>query len=385
MRRRLSTIKITTVACLTAVIMLTTSCGEAPKTAADTSYKVMKVSLSDKDMYNKYSASVQGRQSVEIRPQVSGTITTVCISEGAAVKRGQTLFVIDQTPYKAALMTAVANVESAAANVANAQLTADSKEELFKQNVVSNHDLQTSVNALLVSKAALSQAKAQELNARNNLSYTEVKSPVDGVASMIPYRVGALVSSTIASPLVTVSDDSEMYVYFSMSESQVLSISRQNGSLVDAMRAMPEVNLQLSDGTMYDKKGKIEAISGMIDPTTGSVSVRATFPNPDHILRSGGSANVVFPYERKDCIVIPQSATYEIQDKVFVYKVIDGKSVSAQVVAFDVNDGKDYIIESGLEVGDTIVAQGAGLLREGLIITAQDETKPAEQPETQNK
>lgn len=384
MRRRLATVRTTAIWCLASLTTLVTSCGEAPRMATDTSYNVMKVSLSDKEMFNKYSASVQGRQSVEIRPQVSGTITTVCISEGAAVKKGQTLFIIDQVPYKAALMTALANVESAEASVANAQLIADSKKELFKQNVVSNHDLQTSLNALMVSKATLSQAKAQELNARNNLSYTEVKSPVNGVASMIPYRVGALVSQSITMPLVTVSDDNEMYIYFSMSESQILSISRQSGSLNDAMNAMPEVSLQLSDGSMYDQKGKIEAISGIIDPTTGSVSVRATFPNPNHILRSGGSGNIVFPYVKKSSIVIPQSATFEIQDRVFVYKVVDGKSVSAQVTAFEVNDGKDYIIESGLEVGDTIVAVGAGLLREGVTITPQGESQEAKTEQSQN-
>ncbi|MEG1634943.1 MAG: efflux RND transporter periplasmic adaptor subunit, partial [Rikenellaceae bacterium] len=286
--KKLSSIKMIIVACMSACFFLSTSCGTAPKMASDTTYKVMKVSLSDKELFNKYSAAVKGRQSVEIRPQVSGTITQVCISEGATVKKGESLFIIDQTPYKAALMTAVANVESAQANVANSQLMADSKSELFKQNVVSDYDLQTSKNALLANKAVLSQAKAQELNARNNLSYTVVKSPVDGVASMIPYRVGALVNPSIVEPLVTVADDKEMYVYFSMTESQILSIARQNGSLGDAMRAMPEVQLQLSDGTTYDKNGKIDAISGIIDPTTGSISIRATFQNPNHILRSGG-------------------------------------------------------------------------------------------------
>ncbi|MEG1648744.1 MAG: efflux RND transporter periplasmic adaptor subunit [Rikenellaceae bacterium] len=367
--KKLSSIKMIIVACMSACFFLSTSCGTAPKMASDTTYKVMKVSLSDKELFNKYSAAVKGRQSVEIRPQVSGTITQVCIAEGATVKKGESLFIIDQTPYKAALMTAVANVESAQANVANSQLMADSKSELFKQNVVSDYDLQTSKNALLANKAVLSQAKAQELNARNNLSYTVVKSPVDGVASMIPYRVGALVNPSIVEPLVTVADDKEMYVYFSMTESQILSIARQNGSLGDAMRAMPEVQLQLSDGTTYDKNGKIDAISGIIDPTTGSISIRATFQNPNHILRSGGVGNVVFPYGKKDCIVIPQSATYEIQDRIFVYKVVDGKSVSTQVTAFEINDGKEYIIESGLEIGDVIVAEGAGLLQEGMTIT----------------
>lgn len=367
--KKLSSIRIISMMCISAYVLLT-SCNEAPRMVVDTTYKVMEVSLSNKDLFSKYSATLKGRQNVEIRPQVSGTITEVCISEGATVKKGETLFIIDQTPYKAALMTAVANVESAEANVANAQLMAESKNELFKQNVVSNFDLQTAQNALLVNKAALSLAKAQELNASNNLSYTVVKSPVDGVASMIPYRVGALVNPSITIPLVTVSDDKEMYVYFSMTESQILSISRQNGSLGNAMRAMPEVELQLSDGTTYDNKGVVDAISGLIDPETGAVSVRVTFPNAEHILRSGGTGNIIFPYNKENCIVVPQAATYEIQDKLFVYKVIDGKSVSAPVTAFSISDGKEYVIESGLQAGDSIIAEGAGLVQEGISITA---------------
>lgn len=357
------------VACLAACSLSMTSCDEAPKMAPNNTYKVMDVALANKRLTSKYSAAVKGKQSVEIRPQVSGTITEVCIAEGASVKKGQTLFIIDQTPYQAALLTAKANVESAQASVANAELTAKSKDELFKQKVVSSFDLQTANNALQVQKSVLSQANAQEVIASNNLSYTLVKSPVNGVAGMIPYRVGALVSSSIATPLVTVSDDADVHVYFSMTESQILSISRQNGSLTNAMQAMPEVELQLSDGSMYDKTGKIDAISGIVDASTGAVTLRATFSNPDRILRSGGVGNIIFPYNRENCIVIPQAATYEIQDKIFVYKVVDGKSVSTPIIAFEINDGKEYVVESGLAVGDKIVAEGAGLLREGMAIT----------------
>lgn len=207
-------------------------------------------------------------------------------------------------PYKAALETAIANVKSAEASVATARLTADSKEQLFKENVVSAFDLQTARNSLLQTahnsllqaEATLAQAKAEEVNARNDLSYTEVKSPVDGVSGMLPYRVGALVDASITTPLTTVSDDTEMYVYFSMTESQVLSLIRQYKTLDEAMKQMPEVELKLSDGLTYAHKGRIDAISGTIDTSTGAVSLRATFPNPEHILRNGGSGTVVLPY-----------------------------------------------------------------------------------------
>ena len=328
----------------------------------------MEVSRGSRTLSQSYTAVINGRQSVEIRPQVSGTITQVCIAEGAQVKKGQTLVIIDQVPYKAALETAIANVKSAEASVATARLTADSKEQLFKENVVSAFDLQTARNSLLQAEATLAQAKAEEVNARNNLSYTEVKSPVDGVSGMLPYRVGALVDASITTPLTTVSDDTEMYVYFSMTESQVLSLIRQYKTLDEAMKQMPEVELKLSDGLTYAHKGRIDAISGTIDTSTGAVSLRATFPNPEHILRNGGSGTVVLPYIKENVLIVPQEATYEIQDKIFVYKVVDGKATSSQVSVFPINDGKEYIIESGLEEGETIIAEGAGLVQEGTIV-----------------
>ena len=328
-------------------------------------YKTLTLSPTDRTLTREYTAVVEGRQSVEIRPQVSGTITEVCIDEGAKVSKGQPLFIIDQVPYQAALETAVANVRSAEAAVATARMTADSKQTLFDNKVVSAFDLQTAKNSLLEAEAALAQAKAQETSARNDLSYTVVKSPVDGVASMIPYRVGALVDASIQTPLTTVSDDEEMYVYFSLTESQVLSLIREHGTLDKTLAQMPEVSLRLSDGQPYAHTGHIDAISGTVSSGTGAVSLRATFPNPERMLRNGSSATLVFPYQRDSVLVVPQEATYEIQDKVFVYRVVDGKAASAQVTVFPVSDGQEYIVESGLKAGDVIVAEGAGLLQEG--------------------
>ena len=329
----------------------------------------MEVTRGTRTLSQSYTAVINGRQSVEIRPQVSGTITQVCIAEGAKVKKGQTLVIIDQVPYKAALETAVANVKSAEASVGTARLTANSKEQLFKEKVVSDFDLQTARNSLLQAEATLAQAKAEEVNARNNLSYTEVKSPVDGVSGMLPYRVGALVDASITTPLTTVSDDKEMYVYFSMTESQILSLIRQYKTLDEALKQMPEVELKLSDGLTYAHKGRIDAISGTIDTSTGAVSLRATFPNPGHMLRNGGSGTVIFPYVKENVLIIPQEATYEIQDKIFVYKIVDGKATSSQVTVFPINDGKEYIVEDGIKEGDTIIAEGAGLVQEGTVVS----------------
>ena len=342
-----------------------TGCKQAPPAQMETEYEVMTVVPADRMISSAYSATIRGRQDIDIYPQVSGTLTKVCVTEGQRVKNGQTLFIIDQVPYEAALQTAVANVESAKASLATAQLTYDSKEELYKANVVSSFDLSTAKNSLLAAKAQLAQAKAQEVSARNNLSYTVVKSPADGVVGTLPYRVGALVSSALAQPLTTVSDNSDMYVYFSMTENQLLALTRQYGSKAEALKNMPEVELQLNDKSMYGEKGRIETISGIVDRTTGTASLRAVFPNKNGLLYSGTSGNVILPVTMKGSLVIPQATAFEIQDITYVYKVVDGKAQSAPVSVTRVNGGQEYIVNEGLKEGDIIVAEGVGLLREG--------------------
>ena len=325
------------------------SCGVPQQQETDTAYKTLTIKSGDQILKTGYTATLRGRQNVEIRPQVSGIITEICINEGDAVHKGQTLFIIDQIPYKAALQTAIANVKSAEAKLATAKLTADSKAELYKEQVVSEFDLQTARNEQIAAEAALAQAKAQEVNARNDLSYTEVKSPVDGVASMIPYRVGALVNSSITEPLVTVSDDSEVYAYFSMTENQILDFVQQYGSLKKAMEHLDKVELTMSNGKTYSSLGKVDAISGTIDEGTGAISLRAVFSNPDQFLRNGGSGTVVVPTVKKQCIIIPQAATYELQNRIFVYKVVDSKAQSAPVEVFRLNNGTEYVVEDGLD------------------------------------
>ena len=329
------------------------------------SYATMKVEATDKELSTSYSATIRGRQDIDIYPQVSGTIEKLCVTEGQKVRRGQLLFIIDQVPYKAALKTAVANVEAARAALATAALTYNSNKELYAQKVVSEFSLKTAENAYLTAKAQLSQAEAQEISARNNLSYTEVKSPSDGVVGALPYRVGALVSASLPQPLTTVSDNSDMYVYFSMTENQLLALTRQYGSMDEALKNMPQAELRLNDNSVYDKKGTIESISGVIDRQTGTVVARVVFPNESRLLHSGASGTVVVPTTYKNCIVIPQEATVQLQDKTVVYKVVDGKAVSALITVAGINDGREYVVLDGLEVGDEIVSTGAGLLRGG--------------------
>lgn len=363
-------------------------CQETPTQAPVSEYAVLTVAPTDRTVPVDYSATIRGRQDIAVYAQVAGKIAQVRVNEGQRVRSGQTLFVIDQVPYKAALQTAEANVAAAKAGVATAQLTYDSKKELFARNVVSQFDLSTAENHLLTAKAQLAQAEAQHANAANNLSYTVVTSPSDGVVGTLPYKVGALVGPSMPQPLTTVSDNSEMYVYFSMTENQLLGLTREYGSIDNTLKSMPDVQLRLSDGSIYDAAGRIEAISGVIDPSTGSVQLRAAFPNAAGLLHSGGSGNVVLPHTRRQSIVVPQAATFELQDKVYVYKVVDGKAASAQISVDKISNGREYIVNSGLAEGDVIVAEGVGLMREGTPVrpkgqqTAAPATDATAQPET---
>ena len=354
-------------------VVLSASCGEEKQQrqqqAAD--YQTMVVGQKDMVLERQYSARLTGKQIVEVRPQVSGCITRILTGEGEAVKKGQTLFVIDQVPYSAALEVAVATRKSAEARLATAQMNYDNERLLQEGRVVADMSVQTMQNALLEAQAALAQAKAQEVNARNNLSYTEVKSPVSGVASMIPWHVGSLVSSSIAEPLVTVADDSEVYVYFSISESQALDLVTQYGSIEKFIAEAPMVSLRMNNGQLYSEQGRISAVSGTVDDKTGAVALRATFPNVGGLLHHGGSGTVVVPTHRKDCIVIPQEATYELQNRMFVYKVVNGKTKATPITLYPQNNGKEYIVDEGLQVGDTIIAEGAGLLKEGIEVKGE--------------
>ncbi len=327
-----------------------TSCGKGDGQQREDKpqeYPLMAVHPEDASLSVKYTAVLEGRQDVEVRPEVSGLITKVCVDEGAKVRKGQVLFVIDQVPYRAALQKAQAAVATAEANLANAKLSLEGKEELFKEKVISDFELRTAQNAYRSAEAALQQAKAEQRTAENNLSYTEVKSPVDGTAGMSSFRIGALVSPTMADPLITVSDNSQMYAYFSMAEKQALEMTSKYGSLDEAIKSFPPIRLELKDGQIYGEEGRIDVISGMVDKTTGTVSLRANFPNKNGQLLSGGSANIIMNYDQPSVLVIPQEATYEIQNKIFTYKVVDGTTVSTAIEVFKINDGKEYIVLSG--------------------------------------
>ncbi len=351
-------------------LALMSSCGNKSNDAGKLpEYAVLELQKSAADLTTAYPATIKGKQDVEIRPQVSGFITQLCVDEGATVRKGQVLFVIDPTQYEAAVRTAKAAVTTAEAAVRTQQITVDNKRELNKKQIISDYDLTMAENSLAQSQAQLAQAKAQLTSARQNLSFTQVKSPSNGVINNIPYRLGALVSPSIATPMTTVSEIDEVYVYFSMTEKELLAMTKTGASIQEEINKIPTIQLQLIDGTIYNVDGKVDAITGVIDQSTGSVSIRAIFPNKEHILRSGGTANILIPYKMDNVINIPQSATVEIQDKKFVYVLQPDNTVKyTEIKIFNLDNGKDYLVTSGLNAGDKIIIEGVQNLKDGLKI-----------------
>ncbi|WP_415955187.1 efflux RND transporter periplasmic adaptor subunit [Phocaeicola coprophilus] len=359
-----------------------TACGggQGGMKMGDNQFAVEAVKATSSNQSEQYPATIKGLQDIEVRPQVSGLIVKLCVDEGATVRKGQALFQIDPTQYKAAYDQAAASVKSAKANLETITATERNKKMLHDQKIISDFEYLTAVNNLLTAKANLAQAGAAYTAAKQNLDFCTVKSPSDGVIGTFPYRIGALVSPSISEPLTTVSEIGDMYVYFSMTEKQLLDLTRAGGTLKEQLEKMPAVKLQLADGTMYDAEGKIDAVSGVIDQTTGSVSMRAIFPNKQNILRSGGMANVVFPYTMSEIILIPQTATQEIQDKKFVYVLQPDSTLKhTEIQISNLNDGKNYIVTGGLKEGDQIVVEGVQTLQDGQKITpitvAQKEAK----------
>ena len=352
---------------LTAMTLLCSCGGKKEQRAMPTpDFKVGKAERKDITLAQKYSATIRGRQDIDVYPQVGGTLQKLCVTEGQKVTKGQTLFIIDQVPYQAALNTAEASQKAATAALATAQLNYDSKKKLFDEQVISDVELQTAHNALLSAKAQVAQADAQVVNARNSLSYTVVKSPANGVVGTLPYRQGALVSANMPQPLTTVSDNNEMYVYFSIAEAQFLQMVRSSENVEQAIAAMPELTLQLVDGSEYEVKGKVESASGVVDRTTGSVQLRAVFGNPSHTLHSGSTGNIILPALYKDVLVIPTTATVQLQDKYKVFVVDKDGIAHGQIVSvLPQTNGKEYIVTSGLDGSESIVSEGAGMVKEG--------------------
>lgn len=321
------------------------------------------------DLRSTYPATIKGKQDVEIRPQVSGFITKVCVDEGSMVHKGQVLFIIDPVQYEAALRSAKAAVATAKANANTQEITVKNKRELNKKSIISDYDLAMAENTLASAEAQLASAQAQLTSAQQNMGFTSVKSPSDGIVNSIPYRLGSLVSPSIATPMTVVSDINEMYVYASLTEKELLALTRKDSVQKSIVEMYPNVELELSDGVLYGEQGKISTINGAINQNTGSVSIRATFPNKNHLLRSGGMGNLIIPSHLENAIVISQKATAEIQDKKFAFIVQPDNTVKiTEIAILPIDNGKQYVVTSGLKAGDKVVLDNANTLKDGQTI-----------------
>ncbi|MGM9705421.1 MAG: efflux RND transporter periplasmic adaptor subunit [Prevotella sp.] len=373
----------TNILVIAAFAAMLASCGggkQGKPDFGDNEYAVRTLTGQSADLQTTYPATIKGVQDVEIRPKISGFITKMCVTEGQAVKAGQLLFVIDNVTYSAAVRQAQAAVNSAQAQLNTAKLTYENNQKLFKNNVIGDYEMQSAKNTYESAKAGLAQAKANYVSAKQNLDFCYVKSPAAGVVGNLPYRVGALVSSASQQPLTTISNISTMQVYFSMTEKDLLNMTKSAGGLNATIKDYPEVTLMLADGSAYGHTGRLATISGVIDQTTGSVSLRADFPNPEHLLKSGGSGSIVIPNKLSNAVIIPQQATVDVQDKHFVYIVgADNKVKYTEITVDPNNDGKNYIVTSGLKLGDKIVSDGVNSLTDGM------EIKPITEQQYQEK
>ncbi|MDE6230826.1 MAG: efflux RND transporter periplasmic adaptor subunit [Muribaculaceae bacterium] len=338
--------------------------GAAPELA------VLTVDESTTTTETAYPTTLQGENDVEIRPQTTGFLTKVCVEEGQKVSKGQTLFVIDQVQLQAAVDAAQAQVAVAQAQVNTAQTNANNNKILLDKNIISSAAYQTSVDALNQAKASLNAANANLVSARKSLSYSNVTAPISGLVGTLPFKEGTLVSPQ--TQLTIISNNSDMQADFSINEKDILAMTL-NGqrSLTEAVKALPPVTLQLANGEKYAQQGKIVAISGVIDPSTGAASAKAIFPNPNGMLHSGNTGKVLIPTTYRDMLLIPQKASYEIQDMKFVYVVGDSNKIhSRNITVSAVNDGQNYIVTGGLKPGETIVIEGVGVVaKDNMVIS----------------
>ena len=327
----------------------------------DDEYPVTTVGTSSADMQSTYPAVIKGVQDVEIRPKATGFITQINVKEGQTVGAGQVLFVIDNETATQQVRQAQAAVNTAQQQCNTAKLTYENSQKLHESRVIGDFELQTSQNSYEVAQAQLAQAKASLASAKEQLSYCYVKSPASGVVGTLPYKKGALVSSS--NVLTTVSNNSSMEVYFSVTEKAAMQLQAAG------LQSLPSVKLQLADGTTYGHEGKVTKMSGVIDQATGSVQLIALFQNPERVLKSGGAGTIVIPRQATDAIVIPQSCVSEVQDKKFVYLLGNDNKVKYTEIKVDAqNDGKSYVVTEGLKPGDKYVTNGITKLSDGIEI-----------------
>lgn len=361
------------------VVLALYSCSAKPQTAVappPPSLPVATIVSGTQTTYQEYPASIEGTVNVEVRPQVSGALNKVFVDEGAFVNAGQPIFKINDQPYRAALNNALAALHSAEASSGNAQLEVDKLTPLVANKVVSDYQLKTAKAAYQVAKANLESAKANVSTAQINLGYTLIKAPVSGYIGRLLKKQGSLVSPQDAEALTQLSDVHDVHVYFSLGEKDFVSFKEQypGGTLKDKLKKLPSVALLLADGTEYSKPGKIDMIDGQFDKNTGAITIRANFSNPQGLLRSGNTGKIRLSLQHSNALIVPESATIEMQDKVFVFTLADSNMVKKSPINIIGKSGTNYLVKDGIKAGDQIVLSGIDHLQEGTVIHPEKST-----------
>ena len=360
-----------TLAFSTVALFIMASCGnkneqqQMPPSGPPT-VPVMAVEKTDALTYQTYAANLEGQQNVEIRPKVNGFIQKIYVDEGQMVKKGQLLFKLE---------TAVLNQEANAgrAVVNAAQVEVDRLKPLVDRKIISEVVLETA-------KAKLAQAKSTFSSTQANIGYGTIVSPVDGMVGSIPYKEGSLASATSEMPLTTVSDTRNMRAYFSLNEKQLLQFNKNfaGSNTAEKLKNVGDIELTLVDNSIYNQKGSIETINGSMNAATGSTEFRAKFANPEGLLRNGSSGEVRIPVMRKDIMLIPQAAVFDVQGKQMVLKIGAENKVESTIITIDGSDGDNFIVIDGLAAGDQIVTAGVTKLRPGTQVVPENKnTKEA--------
>ncbi len=323
--------------------------------------------------YQEFPTALEGKNNVEIRSQVDGYLDRIYVEEGAYVRAGQPLFKIDSRAYGEQMNMAQANLQVANANIQKAKVEVDRLQPLVAAKVVSDVQLRTAKANYAAAVAAASQAKASVGGARINVGFTTVTAPVSGYIGRIPYKKGSLISRTDPNPLTLLSDISEIYAYFSLSELDFIAFQKryQGATLEEKLKDMPMVELVIADNSVYPQKGKMTIVDGQFDKTTGAISVRAVFPNASGTLRTGNTGRVRMPQLLSQALVIPQESTFEIQDKTYVYVVGKDQKVTGRPVKISGKTENYYFVSEGVKPGEKIVYVGLGSLKDGASIKAK--------------
>jgi len=337
------------------------------------SLPVITVSSLPATTYQEFTASLQGRKDIEIRPQVDGYIDKIYVDEGAHVRKGQPLFHINDRPYREQLNNAKASLSAAKANLVNAEINVSKLTPLVQNNVISDVQLKTAQAAYNAAAANVSQAEAVVQNAQINVGYALITAPADGYIGKIPLKTGSLVGTTTVEPLTVLSETKEVYAYFSLSENDFMQFKNQfpGTTVEEKIKQMPLVELVLSDNSVYSQKGKVEIAEGQFNKTTGTINFRATFPNAQGVLRSGNTGKIRIAKELGSSLVVPQEATFELQDKVFVFAVGDSNKVTSKPITIAGTSGNYYLVQGGVNPGEKIVYTGLDRLRDGAVIQPQ--------------